>query len=160
MPKANDGKEPKMRKLMLIAGLFALTLSGTAFAGQRDYSTVKSSELKDGFVAAKPVKMIRPERVFYMNEREIKGYVTLEMTVSEKGVVENAHVLYRTSQLAVMKAVEAAEKWSFEPATLDGVPVRSTVTYNLPFGLELNAFAEEKADNKVFLQDDQLALVK
>jgi TonB family protein len=87
------------------------------------------------------VSSVRPEPVEYSPGRLIEGFVTLEITVATDGSVKGAHILYRTSPMAVSSAVQAVEKWKFAPATLKGQPVESVIVYSLPFGSNLPIFA-------------------
>ena len=61
------------------------------------------------------------------------GTVVLEITVDEKGTVENVRALREIPSLTET-AVESVRKWRFKPATLEGKPIRSrtvgAVTFN------------------------------
>ncbi len=132
-----------MKKLIHLTVLIASCLIFTIplFAGQtEDANTVELT----GFVPPEPVELVKPERFFYLRSHEVEGYITLEMTVSEEGYVENAYILYKTSQLAVNNAIDAVAKWKFTPATLNGVPVKSKVVYHLPFGPDLEIYHEKE----------------
>lgn len=110
------------------------------------------------YVAPKAENTVKPERVFYAPNREVEGYVTLEILVDEQGNVEKANTLYRTSRFAVPKAVDAVSKWTFTPATLNGAPVKAWVAYNLPFGRDLQIFEETKYAGKIVMDNETLAL--
>ena len=112
-----------------------------------------------GYTAPKAVKQVRPARVYYMNNREVLGFVTVAMLVDEKGEVEQVRILYRTSTFAVNNAVIAASKWTFEPATLNGHPVKAWVAYNLPFGPTLEAFEDSDFVQKI-VQDNIVYTLK
>ena len=61
------------------------------------------------------------------------GTVVLEITVDEKGTVENVRALREIPSLTE-PAVESVRKWHFKPATLEGKPIRSltvgAITFN------------------------------
>lgn len=148
----------KRSPALVIAVAMILLIGAAAFAGDRDAVAVK--ELNAGYEAPEVVNKVKPERVFYMPGREIEGYVTLEMTVNEEGRVESARVLYKTSNLAVRNAVNAAEKWEFAPGKLNGRPVKSIVAYSLPFGPDLEILKEKDIVDRVVIDDTTLALLK
>jgi TonB family protein len=52
------------------------------------------------------------------------GTVVLEMTISEKGTVENVRIIREIPSLTEA-AVESVRKWQFKPAISDGKPTRS-----------------------------------
>ncbi len=116
------------------------------------------TEYESSYNAPKPVETVKPERVFYSPSREVEGYVTVEMLVNEEGNVEEAKVLYRTSKMAVENAIDAVSEWKFEPATLDGVPVKATVAYNLAFGLNLDSYEDNSYAQKIVFDSDTFAL--
>lgn len=147
-----------MKKTMLVTGLLmALALTGAAFAAdQTQPATVPASDFAQAYKAPQLDKMERPGRIF-VNNREIEGFVTLELLVDETGKVEKAKVLYRTSQLAVHNAVDAASNWTFTPATLNGQPVKAYIAYNVPFGRDLDAFQESSYASTIVGQYSNLA---
>lgn len=103
---------------------------------------------------------ILPEPVYYAPGRYVEGYVTVELKVGPDGSVEGVTVLYRTSQLAVKSAVSAIEKWTFKPATLNGQPVTAYVAYSVPFGRNLQIFANENYPDRILdpVSGDQIAM--
>ncbi len=144
-----------MRKTILLLMVSVLVLGvGSVFAG--DQVAVELKELTCTYDCAKPVETVKPERVFYMPGHEVEGYVTLEITVDEEGQVENARVLYKTSNLAVHNAVDAVSQWQFEPAKLNGQPVRSRVAYSLPFGRDLEILVAEDYEAKVMIEEQMV----
>ncbi len=140
-----------------ITVLVAFVAGSVALAGESHILT--SEEYGDAYIAPKVMEQVRPERVFYMNNREVEGYVTLEMFINSEGEIASARVMYTTSELAVDNALEAIEQWKFEPATVYGQPVGVWVAYNLPFGRDLSIFQENDYDQKLVLDDDMLAML-
>ena len=84
-----------------------------------------------------------------INHREIEGYITFELVINEEGRVENAKVIYRTSKLAVRNAIDAVARWKFEPAKINGIPVKVLVAYNVPMGPILESFEEHSFEARV-----------
>ena len=147
----------KSRNMVMIAAVLMMAAVGFA---EEDFDTIPASEIDAHFTSAKVVETVRPERVFYTRSREIEGYVTLELTVDTNGDVESAKVLYKTSQLAINNAINAVSQWKFEPGTLNGQAVRSTVAFSLPFGRDLEILEDEKYNEQVILDDTTLALLQ
>src|SRR5688572_22758569 len=54
-----------------------------------------------------------------------EGRVVVEITIDAQGVVINARVIESLQRLIDEKVLEAAWKWRFRPATVDGVPIAS-----------------------------------
>ncbi|MDP8206929.1 MAG: TonB family protein [Candidatus Electryonea clarkiae] len=147
-----------LRKTSLYAIIAVLLLAACVFA--EDRNVVPVEELQAEFTIPQPVSTVRPERVFYTPNREIEGYITLEITIDENGSVESAGVLYKTSQIAVPNAINAIDKWEFQPGKLNGVPVRSVVAYSLPFGKDLEILKVKNYKHKVIIDDNTLAILR
>ena len=140
-----------MKKFTILASIvIALTfVVGSIYASEaQNENTTPVDQIGIGYTAPELEKIVRPERIV-INNREIEGYVTLELLVDEEGKVQKAKVLYRTSQLAVRSAVNAANQWKFKPATMNGQPVQSYIAYNVPFGRDLDAFEEQEYASSV-----------
>jgi TonB family protein len=150
-----------MKKLFLILSLTAvLAVSAFALDLADVANVVPVDNISCDYTAPELKESVRPERIV-INNREIEGYVTLELRIDTEGVVQNAKVLYKTSHLAVNNAVEAVSNWKFTAATLDGQAVSSLVAYNVPFGRNLDVFAEDSYAVKIINSDDtMLALGK
>ncbi len=112
------------------------------------------------YVPPIPETTVLPEPVYYAPGKYVEGYVTVELKVGHEGNVQGVTVLYRTSQLAVKSAVSAIEKWTFEPATLDGQPVTAYVAYSVPFGRNLQIFANKNYSDRILdpVSGDQVAM--
>ncbi len=149
-----------MKKLLLILSLTViLAVSAFALDLTDGENFVPVDNISSDYSAPELKKSVRPERIF-INNREIEGYVTLELRIDDEGVVENAKVLYKTSSLAVNNAVEAVSNWKFSAATLDGQAVSSIVAYNVPFGRSLDIFVEDSFSTKIISGDTMFALGK
>lgn len=120
-----------MKKTIALSLMIVMIISTGVFAKD---TIMLASSVDEMYQAPKLVESVRPDRVFYNTDREVEGFVTLELLVNEEGRVERARVLYKTSRLAVQNAFEAASQWRFDAATVNGTPVKAWVAYNLPFG--------------------------
>ncbi len=136
--------------------ILGMMMFGASLAMAGDRVAVDLKELTCTYEAAKAARTVKPERVYYAPGREVEGYVTLELTVDDQGMVENARVLFKTSNLAVQNAVDAVSKWVFEPATLDGKPVSSRVAYSLPFGPDLEILQADDYEAKVMIEEQMV----
>ena len=58
---------------------------------------------------------------------EVTGSATFSFSVTETGEVADIELLSTTQQLIVDKATSTLERWRYEPAIVDGVPVESTI---------------------------------
>ena len=66
----------------------------------------------------------------------IEGYVYLKVLISTEGKVKNALVLKSSDEMFEQSAMEAAKKWIFTPALMNGKPV--AVWISIPFRFRLN----------------------
>lgn len=93
-----------------------------------------------GGQVAKPVKISAPPPVYAEEARKklITGVVIVEAVIDQQGCVTNAHVLKGLPAGLDRAAVRAVMNWVFEPATLEGSPVRVyytlTVNFEVDFG--------------------------
>jgi periplasmic protein TonB len=87
-----------------------------------------------------PVRMTGANPIFPSRalERGISGQVTLSFTVSPTGQVENIEVTGEepTGNGFARAARAAIQGWTFQPQTIDGVPVAYPARYTISFKLE------------------------
>jgi periplasmic protein TonB len=87
-----------------------------------------------------PVRMAGANPIFPNRplERGISGEVTLSFTVSTSGKVENINVTGENpSGYGFARAArEAIQGWTFQPQTIDGIPVAYPARYTISFKLE------------------------
>lgn len=87
--------------------------------------------IHSGFKPANPINKVRPE--FPSTARSTSGGVAvMELEVAEDGSVVKVKALRGPIQL-IYAAQQAARKWTFEPATLNGKPVRVTTQVEFVF---------------------------
>ena len=84
---------------------------------------------------ARALRRIIPVYPTLAKKARIQGTVVLEATITESGAVENVTVITGHPML-IDAAVDAIRRWRYEPAKLDGIPVRSSVSINVNFKLE------------------------
>jgi TonB family protein len=79
-----------------------------------------------------PAKVISAAEPVYPANVVNPGTVVLEVTVGETGRAENVSVV-RAMPPFTEEALKAVQKWEFEPAKLDGEPIRSRVPVAFSF---------------------------
>jgi protein TonB len=80
----------------------------------------------------KILKMVQPVYPREAVKGRIEGVVLIEATVTEQGNVEKVTVISGPAMLAEA-AVEAVEKWKYEPTVLNGRPVPVILTARVNF---------------------------
>ena len=85
-----------------------------------------------------PLVRIDPDYPIRARQRGIEGWVTVEFTISKVGSVRNVRVVAANPPSVFNKAaVQAVQKWKYNPKIKDGVAVeRSGVMTTLAFEME------------------------
>ena len=145
-------------KAIIIASALSIVLIASAVSAKIPETVFEVNS--ESYAAPILVESVCPEPVWYAPGRTVEGYVTLELKVGTSGTVESVRVLYRTSPLAVKSAVRAVENWKFKPAIFDGEPVTVWVAYSLPFGNNLQVFANDNYAHRILnpTNGEQIAL--
>lgn len=88
-----------------------------------------------GGQVAKPVKIWAPPPVYTEEAKKklLTGVVILEAVIDQQGCMSNVHVLKGLPAGLDRAAVGAVRNWVFEPATLEGRPVRVWYTLTINF---------------------------
>jgi TonB family protein len=83
----------------------------------------------NGVLPPKVLYKVDPEYTQEDKDAKISGDVLLQMIVTTEGTAENINVVRSLSPGLDQKAIEAIQKWTFQPGTKDGkaVPVWATV---------------------------------
>ena len=97
--------------------------------------TVSAEDLCDEITHPVVVEKIKPKYPPEAREEKVMGLVIVETVITEEGVVEDVEVLESPDERLSAAAVEAIQRWQFEPALCDGKPVG--VYYNLTFKFRL-----------------------
>ena len=88
-------------------------------------------------------KISKPERIDGPNPRYpeqarkegVNGVVEMECVIGEDGSVRDVKVVRTNADILSEAAIEAVEQWTFEPATLEGVPVAVRYIVTVKFNL-------------------------
>jgi protein TonB len=98
---------------------------------------LKSSPPGRRLAQAHPVKQELPTYPPMARTARVQGVVLLDADITESGMLENVTVIDGHPML-IPAAVDAVRKWRYAPATLDGVPVRSSLRVTVRFRLDFN----------------------
>ncbi len=85
-----------------------------------------------GVTAPRVASKVEPEYTEEAKDAKIAGTVMLSVVISPDGIAHEISVVKGLDAGLDFKAVEAVQKWRFEPSTLDGVavPVRAQIEIN------------------------------
>ena len=89
----------------------------------------------NGIGAPRPVSTPDPEYSEEARKAKYQGVVTLWLIVDQNGNPKNIKVQRPLGMGLDQKAVEAVQKWKFEPATKDGQPVAVQINVEVNFRL-------------------------
>jgi protein TonB len=95
---------------------------------------VKSDEPPPVVQEAKLIRRINPDYPSAAKKEGIEGFVDLQITVSQKGVVKDAVVVNSNPPEVFDKAALAAvRKWKYDPRFVDGLPSDAELKVRLEF---------------------------
>jgi TonB family protein len=138
-------KEVSMSKVRLVFSAAAMMLilmatgqfSAWAFlpqgAGQAREETVY--RVGDGVTPPKVLSKVEPEYTEEARDAKIEGMVVLLVEIHPDGRAHNIRVRKDLRKDLDLKAIEAVEKWTFEPGKKDGKPVAVAATIEINFRL-------------------------
>jgi TonB family protein len=86
----------------------------------------------------KVIKRAEPVYTALARQNKVEGTYYVQMSVNEEGKVTAAEVVRGPSPDYGLKdeCVKAAMQWQFAPAVKDGVPVKTQMTFGIPFKLK------------------------
>jgi protein TonB len=92
----------------------------------------------NGVTLPQVTKEVKPEYTAEAKKARIAGTVLLDVTVTEKGEVEDVQVIRSLDQEFGLdqQAIKAAKQWLFKPGTKDGNPVPVRVSLEMTFTLK------------------------
>ncbi|PYV91150.1 MAG: hypothetical protein DMG05_08030 [Acidobacteria bacterium] len=105
--------------------------SQSATAAQPDNGSKKAVVVPQELLSKRLVHQVKPTYLPEAKQLGIQGEVLLEISVNQKGEVENISVT-KGHPLLVLSALDAVKEWKYMPFVVDGaaVPVSSTVSVN------------------------------
>ena len=113
--------------------LCCCALALPAAAHELDGGPDDDDDLLDGGLShvVVPPSIVSPVEVVYPLTERGEAHVHLELQVDAAGKVADVKVLESAGEAFDLAAVTAVRQYTFRPATEDGVPVRSFVTYTV-----------------------------
>jgi protein TonB len=118
----------------VVAGLAFVVALSVSVVGLQEGPVYQVDD--PGVTPPRVVKEVRPRYSPDAMRARVQGVVELKTVVSEKGAPTNIRVTKPLDEGLDREAVQALEKWVFEPGRRNGDPVRVEVTVSLSFRLE------------------------
>jgi TonB family protein len=81
------------------------------------------------------IHRVEPEYPVWARKGRVEGMVMIEAVITERGDVVDAHVVQSANPVLNDSALAAIRQWRYQPATLDGRPVRVYLTVTMTFNL-------------------------
>lgn len=85
--------------------------------------------------APAPIRKVDPKYIASARDERVEGAVRLFAIIRKTGQVEAVELLQHLDDRLDRSAAEALQKWQFEPAKADGVPVDVEAVFEIPFHL-------------------------
>jgi TonB family protein len=106
-----------------------------ARAHQRQDIQIIEALKERGAKITKPEKIAAPPPKYPLGARHgcLNGNVVIESILDTRGMVTHFHVLQSVSPLLDLAALQALQQWRFDPARLDGKPVKVYYTLTVNF---------------------------
>ncbi len=86
-------------------------------------------------VPAKPLKRSEPEYPYAMRRFRLEGRVQIEFEVDVTGKIQNPVITQSSNPGFDEPALTALREWTFQPATVDGKPVKSRLKQEIRFNM-------------------------
>ena len=128
-------------RLSLATAAVAVLLLAVAAAGASAFPLGGAGEdpdvLKVGGDVKEPVQLTRvaPRYPEEARKNRVQGKVVLEAVIDEKGNVVRVTTLESPDPALAEAAIEAVKKWTYEPTTRKGKPVKVRMTVTVAFRL-------------------------
>jgi TonB family protein len=118
------------RSLAIVFAAAALSI-GPATAQDQD----GAYKVGPGISAPRVIERADPEYTEQAHAEKLEGTVVLSVIIMTDGFAHNINVTKKLGDGLDEKAVEAVQKWRFQPGMKDGVPVsvRATIEVNFRF---------------------------
>lgn len=120
-----------MKRTTMSAAAIAIALLGVFASGAE--RAVKAMPVD--VTRAKVIKQVTPTYPPVAKSARIEGVVRLTALVSEDGRVTDVRVVKGNRQF-VPAAIGAMRQWRFEPATINGQPVKANYAAHFTFALQ------------------------
>jgi protein TonB len=120
--------------LVLFAGCTSAPMRQSTLALESEETYIPLGVVIPGYERPVPLATAVPDYPWYFRRLGIDGGVELIVTVDETGRVRDALVASSSDKAFENPSLDAVKKWSFQPATRNGIPVASRVSLPIRFG--------------------------
>lgn len=142
MPSAlpESANTAAVRKLLLLESeaLDGMLVAAPALESIGESPSGSDSRSGRSLKPARLLKRVIPVYPPLAKRARVQGVVVLEASIGESGAVENVNVI-SGHPLLIPAALDAIRQWQYDPATLEGIPIRASVNITVNFNLH---FAE------------------
>jgi len=118
-------KQARLKGVAVLVGLVVLLAGARPAMSQNSRNT-----------PPRVVSRVEPEYTQQAQDAKLAGTVLLRVAVGTDGVAHNINVVKGLGMGLDEKAVEAVQKWHFQPATRDGEPVSISAQIEVNFRLK------------------------
>jgi TonB family protein len=106
-----------------------------------------------GIVAPRQLKAVEPEYSEVGRQEGVSGRVVLQIVIDKAGLPTNISVISPLGFDLDEKAVEAVQKWTFVPATKDGIPVAVFASIEVNFKMLPGRGDEKRKEQESALRE-------
>ena len=121
--------------IAVLLAVIALSLSGRAIPAPQQPDPDGVYEIGNGVKAPRPVSTPDAEYTDRARKKKINGTVIVAMIVTPEGNVRDVKVIKTLDKDLDKQALAAVSKWTFEPATKEGIPVAVHLKAEVSFRL-------------------------
>jgi TonB family protein len=101
--------------------------------GSAEQNLPSARKMPDGATAPMVIYMAQPQFTEEARKAKFMGVVLVNLTVDEKGLPQNVHVLRGVGMGLDQKAVDAVKQYRFKPAMKEGKPVEEALNVEVNF---------------------------
>ena len=124
-----------LRRTAILFGALLAAIALVNAAPQARAADEKVYKMSDGITPPRVLYKIDPEYTEEARAAKVAGTVLLSVTVGADGLAHDINVVRELDGGLDVKAVEAVEKWHFQPGTMNGEPVAVRAQIEINFRL-------------------------
>ena len=122
---------------MVFAGCASAPLRQSTLALESETESQSAIETDlPGLEAPVVLQTVEPQHPWQLARLGIPGEVSLNLVIDETGKVTETQVVSSTDPVFEQPAITAVKKWTFKPASQNGVPVRARANVPILFGFK------------------------
>lgn len=132
LPRMSSPATLRRTAIVFAAAIVTIALLNAQPQGPADHPY----KMADGIAAPKVLYKVDPDYTYEARAAKIDGPVVLQLVVGTDGLAHEISVLKTPGAGLDRKAVEALQKWHFQPGLKDGQPVAVIATIEVNFKLK------------------------